>query len=163
LTVWRSRRMRIYAPLLLGVAWMAVGLWMSGVAPDERRILAGTAALALGEVAIVIAIANVFAAFSTPFLSAMLTVGVVVVGRSADVLMRMPVRVFGPVLTTGASILAKLVPNLMLYVPSRTLMTGELPGASFGMYVLRALGMSVGWAVLLTVFASLIFRRRDFT
>jgi ABC-type transport system involved in multi-copper enzyme maturation permease subunit len=160
---WRFKPVRNYAPILLGLLWVAFGAWASRIAPDERNVLIGTAALSLGEVAIVIAVANVFAAFSTPFLSAMLTIGVVVVGRSADVLMRLPARVFGKGLTTMASILSKLVPNLMLYVPSRSLMTGEIPGADFSLYVLKALGMATGWAALLTLIAALIFRRRDFT
>jgi len=133
------------------------------VAPDERRVLFFGAVLAVLEIGIVAAVANVFAAFSSPFLSAMLTLGVVVVGRSADTLARLPARVFGAAMASAAGAIARVVPNLMVYVPPRTLLTGEMPGTDISEYLLRASAMSGAWMVFLLVAASLIFRRRDFT
>lgn len=160
---WRLPQFRTYAPMALAVGWLVVGTWFSAVVPDERRVLLGSATLALGEIAIVIAVANVFAAFSSPFLTAMLTLGIVIVGRSADTLERLPPRLFGAPLSALGKALAWLVPNTMLYVPPRTLMTGEIPGANFALYIAKALSMSLGWVLLLLVFSSLLFRRRDFT
>jgi Cu-processing system permease protein len=163
LAAWRMPRFRTFAPLMLACGWMLVGWWLAAVVPDERRVLIGCAALAMAEVGIVIALANVFAAFSSPFLTAMLTLGIVIVGRSADTLMRLPPRVFGPAMAAIARGISRIVPNLMLYVPPRTLMTGEMPGSSFATYVAKAVAMSAAWVVLLLVVSSLIFRRRDFT
>lgn len=160
---WRRLQLSIYAPVVLAIGWLMLGWWFSAVVPDERRVLVGSAILALGEIAIVIAVANVFAAFSSPFLTAMLTLGIVVVGRSADTLARLPPRLFGSSLSALGKGLASVVPNTMLYVPPRALMTGEVPGANFPLYVLKAMAMSVGWVVLLLILSSLLFRRRDFT
>ena len=122
----------------------------------------GSALLTLSEVALVTAIATVFAAFSSPFLTAVFTFGVFAVGRSADTLARLPVRIFGSVLTGMGSVLAKVVPNLMLYVPPRPLLTGEASGQSLGSYLGMALLHSLVWSVLLLTCASVLFRRRDF-
>jgi Cu-processing system permease protein len=164
LGAWRAPpRWRIYAPAALAVAWMASGWLLAAVVPDERGVLVGSAALAMAEIGIVIGVANVFSAFSSPFLSAMLTLGVVVVGRSADTLARLPVRGFGAAIVGMSSAIAKVVPNLMIYVPPRTLLTGEAPGVGFWAYFARAAGMSAGWVLLLLVISCLLFQRRDFT
>jgi ABC-type transport system involved in multi-copper enzyme maturation permease subunit len=160
---WRWPRWRVYLPLVLALGWMVCGWWLAAVAPDERRVLLFGMLLALGEIGIVIAVANVFSAFSSPFLSAMLTLGIVVVGRSADTLARLPARVFGEEVASTARWVAKVVPNLMVYVPPRALMTGETPGTSIGVYLVLAMTMSVGWVVFLLVVSALVFRRRDFT
>lgn len=163
LCAWKWPRLRLFAPLLLATAWTIAGWQLSAVVPDDRRVLLLGAVLALFEIAIVIAWANVFAAFSSPFLTAMLTLGVVIVGRSADTLARLPVKVFGSALCSSAKAIAATVPNLMLYVPPRTLLTGEMPGSNALAYVLHASGMACGWVVLLLVVASFAFERRDFT
>lgn len=160
---WRLPRVRSWVPFGIAVAWVSIGWWMAAVVPDERRVLLFCAVLALFEIAIVIAIAHVFSAFSSPFLTAMLTLGVVVVGRSADVLARLPARVFGAAISAFGKSIAAAVPNLMVYVPPRSLMTGEMPDLDIRMYVVHAMTMAIGWVVLLLVTASLIFRRRDFT
>lgn len=156
-------QLRNCAPMALAVGWLLAGWWLARVVPDDRRVLLGIAVLAMAEIGIVIAIANVFAAFSSPFLTAMLTLGIVVAGRSADSLARLPARIFGDTIASLAHGLAAIIPNLMLYVPARTLMTGEIPGTNFASYVARAALMSTGWVLLLMVMASLIFRQRDFT
>ncbi len=162
-SAWRVRWFRNYAPIALAFGWLVVGWWLAAVVPDDRRVLLGSAVLALAEIGIVAAVANVFAAFSSPFLTAMLTLGVVIVGRSADTLTRLPARVFGNFIASLAHGVASVVPNLMVYVPARTLMTGEIPGTNFVAYVSSATIMSAGWVILLMVMSSLIFRRRDFT
>jgi hypothetical protein len=122
----------------------------------------GSALLTLSEVAVVAAIATVFAAFSSPFLTAVFTFGVFIVGRSADTLARMPVRVFGAPLARLCGGIARVVPNLMLYVPPRPLLTGEASGVSLGSYLVMAVLHALAWSVLLLTAASLLFRRRDF-
>jgi Cu-processing system permease protein len=160
---WALPRLRLCVPLMIAVAWTVVGWQLSAGVPDERRVLLFGAVLALLEIGVVIAWASLFSAFSSPFLTAVLTLGVVIVGRSADTLERLPAKVFGSTLSTIAKAIASGVPNLMLYVPPRTLMTGELPGSNMQIYLLHASLMAFGWILLLLVIASVTFARRDFT
>src|SRR6187402_395501 len=159
---FRSVRIRTYLPIPWAFLILLAGAYLAGGAPDDRRVVLGSALLTLSEVALVTAIATLFSAFSSPFLSAVFTFGLFVVGRSADTLARLPVRIFGPLLTSTGALLAKLVPNLMLYVPPRPLLTGETSASSLGSYLGMAALHSLSWSVLLLACASILFRRRDF-
>jgi ABC-type transport system involved in multi-copper enzyme maturation permease subunit len=159
---FRSARARTYLPIPWALLILLAGVYFAAGAPDDRRVVLGSALLTLAEVALVAAIATVFSSFSSPFLSAVFTFGLFMVGRSADTLARLPARIFGPFLASVAGLLAKLVPNLMLYVPPRPLLTGEASGPSLGAYLGMAVLHSLAWSVLLLAFASLLFRRRDF-
>jgi Cu-processing system permease protein len=160
---WKVPRSRTYLPIFCAALLLIAGAYWCGDSPDDRRVLIGSAVLTVLEVGVVTAIALVFSAFSSPFLTAVFTLGVFIVGRSADTLAALPTRIFGAVPVKLASLLAHVVPNLMLYVPERALLTGESPaGTGLGYWGLAAL-QTFGWALLLLAFASLIFRRRDLT
>ena len=163
IAAWQSPTFRTYGPILLGVALLAAGLFLSQVAPLERRYVVGWGTLAMLEIAIVGAIATLFSSFSTPFLSALLTFGFVLVGRNADALANLPVKFFGQAAHDAGVILSKAVPNLQLYVPPRPLLTGEAVDARPGHYILLAAANAAAWSVGLLAVASAIFRRRDFT
>src|SRR5690606_39168862 len=75
-------RFRTALPIFWSLSLLALGVALSGGAPDDRRVLFGSALLTVFEVGVVAAVATVFAAFSSPFLSAVFTLGVFVVGRS---------------------------------------------------------------------------------
>jgi hypothetical protein len=141
---------------------LVVGAWLAGVAPDERRVVLGASALSMLEVAIISALATLFASFSTPFLSAIFTIGVFIVGRETDVLARLPVRTFGHALHNGGYWLAKIWPNLQVFVPPRPVLTGESIEAQLGPYLAMAALTSLGWAIGLLTAAGMVFRRRDF-
>jgi Cu-processing system permease protein len=158
----RLARARTYLPIPWALLILLAGAHFSAGAPDDRRVVLGSALLTLSEVALVTAIATLFSSFSSPFLSAVFTFGLFAVGRSADTLARLPARIFGPGLATLGGLLAKLVPNLMLYVPPRPLLTGEASGPSLGGYLGMAALHSLAWSVLLLACASILFRRRDF-
>lgn len=162
LLAFRSTRARSYLPIPWAFLILAAGAYFAGGAPDDRRVVLGSAVLTLSEVALVTAIATLFSSFSSPFLSAVFTFGLFVVGRSADTLARLPVRIFGSGVASLGALLAKVVPNLMLYVPPRPLLTGEASGASLGGYLGMAALHSLAWSVLLLTCASILFRRRDF-
>jgi hypothetical protein len=115
-------------PILWSVILAISGWFLSTSAADDRRVVLGAAVLTLSEVAIVTAIALVFSSFSSPFLTAIFTFGLFIVGRSADTLARLPERYFGPAIHAAALWLSKVVPNMMLYVPPRSLLTGEAAG-----------------------------------
>jgi hypothetical protein len=160
-SAWRSPKLRTFGP----IAWAALALTIAALlasgAADDRRVVLGGSALALCEVMIVAAVATVFSAFSSPFLTAVFTVGIFVVGREADTLGRLPVRVFGSLIKNLGLGLSKVVPNLQVYVPPRALLTGEAPGASLATYLGLGWLQALAWSTGLLVVAHLIFRRRD--
>jgi ABC-type transport system involved in multi-copper enzyme maturation permease subunit len=150
----------------LPIAWSAfvgiAGALLASGAPDDRRVFLGLGILTMCEVSIITGLATLFSSFSSPFLTAVLTFGVFVIGRTADTLARLPVRVFGPFIHGLGEALSRVVPNLMLYVPPRPLLTGEAANVALWPYVGSAALHALAWAVVLLALASLIFRRRDF-
>jgi hypothetical protein len=141
---------------------MGVGAWLAGGAPDEQRVVLGMSALALLEVGVVAALATLFSSFSSPFLSAVFTLGTVIVGRSADTLAKLPESVFGSTIKGAGVVLSKVVPNLLVYVPPRPLLTGESAVGNLATHLGGATAQTVAWAVGLLALSSLIFRQRDF-
>ena len=95
LLAWRLPKLRTHLPIPWSVLLLFSGYLLASGAPDDRRVLLGSAALTLCEVSIVAGIATLFASFSSPFLTAVFTFALFVVGRSADTLANLPVRVFG--------------------------------------------------------------------
>jgi ABC-type transport system involved in multi-copper enzyme maturation permease subunit len=162
IAMWRLPRARTYLPIFWSLAALALGYALASGAPDDRRVITAAAALTLFEVAIVAAVATVFAAFSSPFLTATFTFGVFVVGRSADTLAHLPPRVFGTAIQAMGEVLSKVVPNLMLYVPPRPILTGEAISTTLAEYLPRAALYAGAWSVGLLALASVVFRRRDF-
>jgi len=75
---------------------------------------------------------------------------------------RLPVKYFGQVMHDAGVLLAKVVPNLHLYVPPRPLLTGEALDASPSRYFGMALVHGVAWSVGLLAAGSFLFKRRDF-
>lgn len=162
LAAWRMPRLRTWAPIFWAAAALAIAWVLASGAPDDRRVVLGSSVLALLEVSVVSAIATVFSSFSSPFLSAVFTIGVWLVGREADTLGRLPARVFGETIKRFGVVLSKVVPNLQVYVPPRPLLTGELPGTSLVSYVGLAAVQAIGLSAAMLVLASLVFRKRDF-
>lgn len=162
LVAWKLPRWRVYLPIPLALVLALLGFAYADVAPDDRRVLASSASLTLLEVGIITAVATLFSSFSSPFLTAMFTFSVFIVGRSADTLAKLPVKMFGePIVKTG-EFLSYVVPNLMFYVPPRPLLTGEAATGSLFEHLVLAAGQSVAWVVGLLALAALVFRRRDF-
>jgi hypothetical protein len=159
---WKLPRARVYIPIFVALAWCAFGFLLADVVPDDRRVLISSATLTLLEVGIVAAIATLFASFSSPFLTAMFTFSVFIVGRSADTLAHLPERMFGALVVRAGEILSRIFPNLMFYVPPRPLLTGEAAVMTLGHHLLLAAGQAFAWIVGLLCLASLVFRRRDF-
>lgn len=162
LLAWRLPRWRTLLPVPWALSLCAIGWFASEAAYDDRRVVVGLALLTLCEVSVVAAIATVFASFSSPFLTAVFTFSLFVVGRSADTLAHLPPRVFGHTIQKIGELLSVVVPNLMLYVPPRPLLTGEAPNTNLGEYLVFASLQAVAWSVGLLAAASMIFRRRDF-
>jgi len=159
---WRSPRLRTLLPIPWALALAVLGFVLSGGAIDDRRVLAGSALLSLCEVGVVAALATVFAAFSSPFLTAVFTFSVFIVGRSADTLVDLPGRLFGETVRLVGQGVGRFVPNLMLFTPERPLLTGEAAGVSLQVYLLGSAGYALAWVAGLLLLASVLFQRRDF-
>lgn len=122
--------------------------------------------LVYAEVCIVLAVALVFSSFSTPFLSGLLTVGVFVVGRFADVLSTL--RLGKPeertetteAISATVRAVAEIVPDLSLYDVTPQLVYGTPLTAG---YVLEATALAATYVVLGLGLAAVLFHRRDFT
>lgn len=159
---YRRRRLISYLPICWAALLGVCGAVLSSGAPDDRRVLIGLGLLTMCEVAIVAGVATLFSSFSSPFLTAVFTFAVFIVGRSADTLARLPSRVFGETIHAIGVLLSKVMPNLMLYVPPRPLLTGEASDVALWPYVGQAALHALAWSLLLLGTASVIFRRRDF-
>jgi ABC-type transport system involved in multi-copper enzyme maturation permease subunit len=111
------------------------------------------------ELAIVTAIALFFSSFSTPLLSAALTIGLFVVGRFSADLRNFNQVVESPAAASLVGALYWILPNLAAFdVRSQVVHAVPVP---FGYMALTAAYGVVYIAVLLTA-AALIFSRRDF-
>ena len=158
----RSSAARTWGLIPFALAILVLGALFSNVAPDERRLMLTSSLLCVFEVAIVTAISTLFASFSTPFVSALLAIGVWITGRDADQLAKLPPRVFGKAIAGAGHALSYAVPNLQIYVPARPLLTGEAIDANTGHYLLLAGTNALAWTVGLLAIASFIFQKRDF-
>jgi Cu-processing system permease protein len=159
---WRFPSMRTYGVIPWAAGMLVLGVLLSGVAPDERRVVLASSVLTMLEIGIVAAAATLFSSFSTPFLSALMTLGIFVVGRQADSLARLPVKQFGQTIHDIGVALSKVVPNLQIFVPPRPLLVGEAIDVKLSAYLGMASFTSLGWAVGLLAVAALVFNERDF-
>ncbi|MBI4702192.1 MAG: ABC transporter permease subunit [Deltaproteobacteria bacterium] len=159
---FRSARWRTFGPIPWSALMLVAGTLLAAGAPAERRVVLGSAALALCEVAVVAAMATFFASFSTPFVSALLTVGTFIVGRSADSLARLPVKFFGQGVHDAGVVLSRLVPNMQLYTAPRPLLTGEALDVSLASYLGMGALQAAAWSVGLMALSAFLFQRRDF-
>jgi ABC-type transport system involved in multi-copper enzyme maturation permease subunit len=157
---WRIPAARTYGPIPWAVAMLIAGSLLAS--PDERRVVLGSGALTLLEIGIVAGFATLFSSFSTPFLSALMTLGVFVVGRQADNLSKLPPKMFGEAAHQAGVMLSKVVPNLQIFVPPRPLLVGEVADVKLASYLGMASLTSLGWSVGLLAVAVLVFNERDF-
>lgn len=119
--------------------------------------------LVLGEVLLLAAVAMFFSSFSTPFLTGAFTVGVWLLGRSADEMAAIRSRVLPEAIRTFLHGLAWVVPNFDLFVPSHRLLEGVVEGQQpVSSYVATSLLYGTLYAGVLLFASSRIFRRRDF-
>lgn len=158
----RAKHTRVFLVLPWSILAFTAMAIVAKDAGDERQIVLVSSLLTLAEVSVVAAIAMLFSSFSSPFLTAIFTTMVFLIGRSADTLGNLPARVFGEAVRTGGIVLAKIFPNLNVYVPARPVLLGRLPDIPLGPYLLGALGNAALYAAALLVVSALVFRRRDF-
>lgn len=163
--LFRAKHTRVFVLVPWALAAFATMALLAGGAGGERQILLVSAALTLAEVMIVVAIAMLFSSFSSPFLTAIFTFMVFLIGRSTDSLGNLPARQFGaigPFVRGGGIVLAKVFPNLVVYVPARPLMLDQVPMVPLASYMATAWMNALLYAVVLLALSGLIFRKRDF-
>lgn len=158
----RFKHARVVVFFVWSLVLFAAMALLAAPAGPERQVLLLSALLTLGEVVIVTAIAMLFSSFSSPFLTAIFTMMVFLIGRSADTLGNLPERVFGSAVRTVGIALSKVFPNLHVYVPARPLLLGEEAAVSLPGYVAGATLNAVLYAAVLLAASALVFRKRDF-
>ena len=156
-----------YTRDFLAIPWafaLALVTWgLAAPAGQDRQLVCASAALAVCEVAIVTGVATLFASFSSPFLTATFTGMVFVIGRSADTLAHLPAKIFGGLATGVFALIARLVPNLQIYVPARPVLLGQVVGQPVLTYLGVAAVHAVCYTTALVVVGALAFRKRDFS
>jgi hypothetical protein len=161
-TLFRAKYTRVFVVIPWSFALFAAMALLAAPAGGERQLVLASAALTMCESLIVAGVATLFTSFSSPFLTAIFTLGVFVVGRSADMLANLPARYFGESVRTAGRVLSHVFPNLHLYVPPRPLLLGHVTDTPTWPYVgTSALHALCYGAVLLTV-SALVFEKRDF-
>ena len=158
-----ARHTRVYVAIPWAIAFAAFAWLLAAPASLERQLVTASAILALGEVAIVAAVATFFSSFSSPFLTATFTAMIFVIGRSADTLAHLPRRLFGHTIVAVGRTMARVLPNLHAYVPPRSLLLGEVAAAPVWSYVIVATLHAAFYATALLVGGALAFNRRDFS
>ena len=158
----RARYARVFVVLPWSLALAVVAWLLAAPGPDERQLVVAASVLAVSEIAIVAAVATLFASFSSPFLTAIFTLMIFVMGRSSDTMAHLPVRQLGPTMSGAGKALARVIPNLHVYVPARAFLLGSVAGQPVWPYVGRAALHAVLYATVLLVLSALIFRKRDF-
>jgi hypothetical protein len=158
-----ARRGRVFVAIPFAPLAVTVAFVLASPAPDERQLIVASAALAACEVGIVTAVATLFSSFSSPILTATFTTMIFVIGRSTDTMARLPPKVLGPAIAFLSHALARVFPNLHVYVPARTLLLGQSPTTALWPYVAMAAAQAVAYSAALLVVGILAFRRRDFT
>lgn len=147
-------------PVSLGL-FIALGLVSNAVVPAETRLIVSGCVLALAEVSITAAFSMLFSSFSTPFVTGMLSAGTFVICRSTWLMQHLRLSNLPMAVRAGLNLLAKVIPNLHLFVPERPiLLPGNTPAIQF-VYLGECGVYALAYAAVILAGAVLLFRRRD--
>jgi Cu-processing system permease protein len=128
--------------------------------PGTAASLRG-AGLAMTEAMLVAAVALFFATFSGPIPTGIFTLGVVLVGRSADTLAKLPPKTFPESVLLLGRVLAKALPNLHVFTPPRSVLAGLDPLLEPRALLTQGAAYTFVWAVVLLAGSALVIDRRD--
>jgi ABC-type transport system involved in multi-copper enzyme maturation permease subunit len=162
LLVWRARdRTSVLVP------WSAVAFAACAAVAASAGIalepMMAALLLVIGEVLVITAVALLFSSFSTPFLTALFTLGVWLAGRSADAMVTMKKGLLPDQVREALERFAYVVPNFNLFVPGRHTLETEIDAVAGPLtYVATTLGYAGLYSAVLLAFAAVIFQRRDF-
>ncbi|MDP3278716.1 MAG: hypothetical protein Q8Q09_26230 [Deltaproteobacteria bacterium] len=141
----------------------AIAIASAPVAPDEVLYITLGATMVLLEVCVTAAMATLVSSFSTPFVTAALSLGFFLIGRSTGSILELRSRQLSPALLRVMQGLAEVFPNLYLYVPTRQVLPSSLPASALLLYVGQLALYAAFYAALFVAIASRIFRKRDLT
>ena len=149
------------------VPWSCLALGASAYVASttnlELSVIMASLVLTIGEVLILTAVAMFFSAFSTPFLTSLFTIGVWLVGRSADSMSTMKSDSIPVAVKDMLKQIVKVWPNFNLFVPGRHTLEVQLTAAAGPLsYVLNNMLYAGAYALIALTLAALIFERRDF-
>ncbi|MET0384831.1 MAG: ABC transporter permease subunit [Polyangiales bacterium] len=149
------------------IPWSLLALLIASYGAGQTDVALGPIlsqlVLTLGEVLVLSAVALLFSAFSTPFLTALFTTGVWVVGRSADMMIHMKGRMIPELVRDMLAQLARIWPNFNLFVPGRVTLAARVGDSSEPLgYLASSMAYAVLYSAFLLLCASWIFRKRDF-
>lgn len=142
------------------LVFFAVAAVARMVAPSDTTFVLWGCTLALAEVLITAGFSMLFSSFSTPFVTGMMSVGVFVICRSTWLMQHLPRSVPGALRGTLQGVV-RVVPNLHLFVPERSVLMPERISQSVLGYVAGNVAYAALWAALLTGAAVTLFRKRD--
>lgn len=162
IAAWRARdRTSVVVP------WSALALAMcAGLAAQTDAPLVPALAsmlLTMCEVLLLTSVALLFSSFSTPFLTALFSFAVWLVGRSADAMVDIPGDALPQFVKDALEKLVVVWPNFHLFVPGRNTLLHEIDQYAGPMsYVGTSAVYAICYSAILLILASIIFRRRDF-
>lgn len=160
---------RVRRSLTLAAALPAAAALLAGfaalayvVAPAETVFVLCGALLTLAEVTVTAAVSMLFSSFSTPFVTAIFSFGVFAIARSTWLMQHLPRSGHFPAAARASlQAVARVVPNLHLFVPERAVLLTDDPNHPLARYVALAALYALLWASGLLAASSLLFRRRD--
>jgi ABC-type transport system involved in multi-copper enzyme maturation permease subunit len=161
-TLARARFTRVFVIIPWSFAFFASMALLGARAAAERQLVVVSVVLAVCEVSIIVAVATLFASFSSPALTAVFTLGIFLVGRSTDTLAKLPAHLVGQNISNIARAMSHVFPNLQIYVPPRALLLGQVSDVSLSGFVVAAAAYALFYVGMLLVVAALAFRKRDF-
>jgi Cu-processing system permease protein len=130
------------------------------VAPLETSYVVYACALVLAEVAITASFAMLFSSISTPFVTGMMSAGAFAIARSTWMMQHIRGR-FPAAIRTMLEGIARVIPNLHYFVPSRPILMPDDPSRTPLSWVLGNTLYAGLYAGVLLAIASYLFRRRD--
>lgn len=155
--------------ILVGLMALILAAFVTGQGGTHGVVMVRAEVLVLVELCLLTAVAMLFSSFSSPYLSAMLTAALWIIGRSRGELLAFATgkKLAGTPLGTLLELIGDLVPDFQALYVSGTEPGGEVVSihesfVSWG-YVAEAGGYGLLYAAVCLVVAMLLFARRDLT
>jgi ABC-type transport system involved in multi-copper enzyme maturation permease subunit len=152
---------------LVATIWLMVvvmGLAFAGVSLLDERSLGWSHAAALGllgvELAVIVALATLFSAFTTPMLAALFTVGIWVAGNLTRDLLELARQTGVEGIQNAAGALYRVLPDLAMF--NLSLQASHGLAIDPGSEVFLPLAYGAAYVAAVLCLAGLIFQRRDF-
>jgi ABC-type transport system involved in multi-copper enzyme maturation permease subunit len=160
--LWRAEDKTRVAPVMSLVALITMTGVCATTEADVRPVLEALV-LVIGEVVLLAAVAMLFSSFSTPFLTGAFTIGVWLLGRSADAMASMQSPLIPGGVRSMLHVLGWAMPNFHLFVPSLHALEPAEGAMSPELYVGQSLAYACVYAAALLVVSCAVFQRRDLT